>query len=88
MNDIEIIDANEACRLTKETIDKDDSVLKPIMEKIKKAINNKEYYCYITGSTPKYVIDKLHMLGYKTQYLENDFRDPCSTSIYEVTWKS
>ena len=88
MEDIEIIDANEACRLTKEAINKDNSVLKPIMEKIKKAINNKEYYCYITDSTPKYVLDKLHKLGYKTQYLENDFRDPRSTPIYEVTWKS
>ena len=89
MEDIEIIDANEARRLTKEAINKDNSVLKPIMEKIKKAINNKEYYCYISGTTSEYVIDKLHALGYQTQYLTNfDFNDPHSTPLYKVMWKT
>ena len=87
MNDFEIISANEAYKMTTDSIDKDNSVLKPIMEKIKKAINMKEYHCYIDGSTPEIILNKLVNRGYKVQLIKADPRDPRESDIYKVTWK-
>jgi len=86
MKNTEIISATKARELTIESIENDDKCLIPIMNKIKEAIKKKQYYCYIAGSTSEYVIDKLHTLGYKTKFIQGDFRDPRETDVYEITW--
>jgi len=87
MNDFEIISANEAHKMTTDSIDKDNSILKPVMEKIKKAINMKDYHCYISGCTSEIVLDKLVKLGYKVQLIKADPQDPRESDIYKVMWK-
>lgn len=87
MSNFEIISANEAYKMTTDSIDKDNSVLKPVMEKIKKAINAKEYHCYIDGCTSEIVLNKLVKLGYKVQLIKADPRDPRESDIYKVIWK-
>lgn len=87
MNDFEIISANEAYKMTTDSIEKDNSVLKHVMEKIKKAINMKDYHCYIDGSTSEIVINKLEKLVYKVQLIKADPRDPSESNIYKVMWK-
>ena len=86
MSEIEIISAIRAHELTKESIESDNECLGPIMNKIKEATKKKKYSCYISGATPDYIIQKLQILGYKTQYIKGDFRDPRETDIYEISW--
>lgn len=81
-----IITAAEAHEQTVQAIKDDDSVLIPIMTKIKEAIKQKDYHCYIKGNTPDYVIQKLQTLGYKTEFIKGDFRDPRETDIYKIMW--
>lgn len=81
-----IIDANLAHQMTDKKINDDIDCLKPIMNKIKEAINQKKYSCYISGSTKGYVIGKLNLLGYKTKLIQADPRDPRETDIYEISW--
>ena len=53
---------------------------------ISEAAKKKQYNCYINGSTPDYIIKKLHSLGYKTNYIKGDFRDPREQDLYEIHW--
>lgn len=82
-----IIPAYEAQRLTKEAIDKDNSVLDIPMEKIKRAISMKDYHCYISGNTSDIALNKLMALGYKVQLIKADPRDPRETDMYKISWK-
>ena len=81
-----IIDAKMAHQMTDKEIHDDVECLKPIMTKIKDAIKQKKYECYISGSTKDYIIDKLHKLGFKTTFMQGDFRDPRESDVYEISW--
>ena len=83
----EIINADKARNLTREAIQKDDTLLYPIMDKIRAAIQKKEFSCYISGCTPDYVIQKLLSLGYKTKFHKGCPSDPREQDIYEVSWQ-
>lgn len=82
-----IFNADEARKMTADAIEKDDSVLYPIMERIQAAIAKKEYSCYYTGLIQDYVIDKLHKLGYKTKFFQGDCSDPRDSDYYEISWR-
>ena len=82
----EVIDAKAAHQLTDKEINDDMECLKPIMGKIKEAIKQKKYNCYISGSTKDYVIDKLKTLGFKIKLDKGDFRDPRESDVYEISW--
>lgn len=86
MNEIELLSAADAHKMTDTARENDLESLKPILKKISEAAQKKQYYCYIDGSTPDYIIQKLHILGYKTKFIKGDFRDPRETDIYEVIW--
>ena len=86
MEQKEILRADEARDLTREVIRKDDTVLYPIMDKIRAAAQKKEFSCYISGCTPDYVIQKLLSLGYKTKFHKGCQSDPREQDIYEVSW--
>ena len=81
-----IIDANTAHQMTDKEIYDDIECLKPIMTKIKDAIKQKKYECYISGSTKDYIIDKLHKLGFKTKLEKGDPRDPREQDVYYISW--
>ena len=81
-----IISAQMARDLTNEAIKNDQQCLEPIMKKIREAVNNKKFNCYIDGSTPDYVISKLQNLGYTTKLEKGDPRDPREHDIYEIKW--
>ena len=87
MEQKEILNADKARNLTREVIQKDDTVLYPIMDKIRAAIQKKEFSCYISGCTPDYVIQKLLSLGYKTKFHKGCSSDPREQDIYEVSWQ-
>ena len=72
--------------MTNEARENDLESLKPILKEISEAAQNKQYNCYIDGSTPNYIIQKLHILGYKTRFIQADRRDPREQDIYEVSW--
>ena len=82
----EIISAQEAHELTKETIDNDIKCLIPIMNKIKEAAKKMQYHCYIMAPIPDYVLQKLSILGYKTKLENRDSRDPRETAYYTISW--
>lgn len=82
--DNKILTADDARRMTKDIIEKDDSVLLPIMEKIQAAIAKKEFSCYLTGVVKDYVIEKLHKLGYTTKLFHGDYNNP---DYYEISWR-
>jgi len=82
----EIISAQEAHDLTKETIDNDIKCLIPIMNKIKEATKKMQYHCYIGAPIPDYVLQKLAILGYKTKLEKGDPRDPRETDNYLISW--
>ena len=86
MNEIELISASDAHKMTDEARENDLESLKPILKKISEAAKKKQYNCYINGSTPDYIIKKLHSLGYKTNYIKGDFRDPREQDLYEIHW--
>ena len=86
MEQNEIINADKARNLTIEAIQKDDTLLYPIMDKIRAAIQKKEFSCYISGCTPDYVIQKLLSLGYKMKFHKGCPSDPREQDIYEVSW--
>ena len=79
-----ILTADDARKMTKDAIDRDDSVLYPIMEKIEAAIAKKEFSCYLTGVVQDYVIEKLHKLGYTTKLFHGDYSEP---DYYEISWR-
>ena len=86
--DNKILTADDARRMTKDIIEKDDSVLLPIMEKIQAAIAKKEFSCYLTGVVKDYVIEKLHKLGYTTKLFHGDYSDPRDGGdYYEISWR-
>lgn len=87
MEQKEILNADKARNLTREVIQKDDTVLYPIMDKICAAIQKKEFSCYISGCTPDYVIQKLSSLGYKTKFHKGYTCDPREQDIYEISWQ-
>jgi hypothetical protein len=82
----EIISAQEAHDLTKETIDNDVKCLIPIMNRIKEAAKKMQYHCYISAPIPDYVLQKLAILGYKTKLEKGDSRDPRETDNYLISW--
>ena len=86
MNEIEIISAADAHKMTDEARENDLESLKPILKKISEAAQNKQYNCYIDGSTPNYIIQKLYILGYKIKFIKGDFRDPREQDLYEIHW--
>lgn len=86
MENLEILTAEEARNRTKQNIELDDSVLYPIMERIKEAICKKQYVCYVSAPLESYVIDKLHKLGYKTEYMQCDQYGPRETDMYRIMW--
>jgi len=86
MDENGIISATMARQLTDQAIAEDTECLKPIMNKIHDFATKKQYYCYISGSTPDYVIKKLNDLGYKTKLQKGDPRDPREQDNYCVSW--
>ena len=86
MDDNGIISATMARQLTDQAIEEDTECLKPIMDKIRDFTKKKQYYCYISGTTPDYVIKKLNDLGYKTKLEKGDPRDPREHDNYCVSW--
>ena len=93
MNEIEtvlnqqlLLNAQEARKLTDDIINADIECLVPIMNKIKEAAKQHKYSCYINGSTPNYVMQKLAVLGYKTKLEKGDPRDPREQDLYEIHW--
>ena len=82
----EIISAQEAHDLTKETIDNDTKYLIPIMNKIKEAAKKMQYHCYIMAPIPDYVLQKLAALGYGYKLENGDPRDPRETAYYIISW--
>ena len=86
MNEIELISASDAHKMTDEARENDLESLKPILKKISEAAKKKQYNCYINGSTPDYIIQKLHSLGYKTKLEKGDPRDPRETDMYLISW--
>lgn len=86
MENPKILTAEEARKLTKQNIELDDTVLYPIMEKIKEAISKKQYVCYVSAPLESYVLDKLHKLGYNTEYMQCDRDDPRETNMYKIMW--
>ena len=81
-----IISAEKARNMTNDVIKNDQQCLEPIMKKIREAVNNKKFNCYIDGSTPDYVISKLQNLGYIVHLEHGDPRDPREHDIYEIKW--
>lgn len=86
MDENGIISATIARQLTDQAIKEDTECLKPIMNKILDFAKKKQYYCYISGTTPDYVIKKLNDLGYKTKLQKGDPRDPREQDNYCVSW--
>ena len=83
---LDILSATEAHKMTDEAIENDLESLRPILKKIFEAAQNKQYGCYISGTTPDYVIRKLNILGYKTTLEKGDPRDPREQDIYSISW--
>ena len=86
MDENEIISATMARQLTDQAIKEDIECLKPIMDKIRDIAKKKQYYCYISGTTPDYVIKKLNDLGYKITLEKGDPRDPREKDLYLISW--
>ena len=82
----EIISATMARQLTNQAIKEDTECLKLIMNKIRDFAAKKQYYCYISGTTPDYIIKKLNDLGYKTKLQKGDPRDPREQDNYCISW--
>lgn len=82
----EIISATMARQFTDQAIKEDTECLKPIMNKIRDFAAKKQYYCYISGTTPDYIIKKLNDLGYKTKLQKGDPRDTREQDNYCISW--
>lgn len=82
----DIFSASEARKITDKAREEDIECLKPIMKKIRENAQKKDYHCYISSSTPKYVITKLENLGYDIKLIKGDFRNPLDQDIYKISW--
>ncbi len=85
--DTNIFSAKVARAMTDKARDEDMSYLKPIMEKIQNNAKSKNYHCYISATTPDYVLEKLRRLGYTVQLIKVDPRDPRETDTIKISWK-
>lgn len=84
--DQKILTADEAKNLTRQSIYNDDSVLYPVMEKIKKAAEEKKFFCYVDAPLDDIVIEKLRNLKYQVSYVESDKGDPRGCDMYRIRW--
>lgn len=87
LEETNIFSAKVARAMTDKARDEDMSCLKPIMEKIQKNARMKDYHCYISATTPDYILEKLRRLGYVVQLIKGDPRDPRETDTIKISWK-